>query len=306
MREDEDMKERNFLYTLFGGFCMALADSVPGVSGGTIAFIMGFYDRFISSLSALFHGERDEKLAAFGYLVKLGVGWTVGMGLAVTVLADAFTSGIYEVSSMFLGFVLVSIPLVLMEERQTLTGGVRNYLFTVLGALLVIGLSALNLSSLVHGMGQNMWTVLYAFLAGALAISAMVLPGISGSSLLMSCGLYLPVITAVKDAFSLKLDMFWLLAAVAVGALAGAILSPRALKRLLDEHRSAAIYAILGMMLGSIYAIVIGPTTLKIPQHMMTMADFDVLWFAVGAAAVLSLSAFKALVARRKSLCEQV
>ena len=70
--------------------CMALADSVPGVSDGTIAFLMGFYDVF------------------------------VGSALAVTVLAGAFTDGIYQLSSLFLGFVLVFIPLVMREQRAVL------------------------------------------------------------------------------------------------------------------------------------------------------------------------------------------
>ena len=57
------------------GFCMALADSVPGVSGGTVAFLLGFYDRFIGSLDDLFHGARAARFAAVRFLLKLGAGW---------------------------------------------------------------------------------------------------------------------------------------------------------------------------------------------------------------------------------------
>ena len=56
---------------------------------------------------------------------------------------------------------------------------------------------------------------------------------------------------------------------------------------------SAVTYAVLGMMLGSFYAIVVGPTTLKVPQHVMTLSDFHVLWFVLGAAVMLSLEALK-------------
>ncbi|MFQ6841399.1 MAG: undecaprenyl phosphate translocase family protein, partial [Agathobaculum sp.] len=76
------------LVNLFHGFCMALADSVPGVSGGTIAFILGFYDRFLNALHDLFSSTAAERKAALCYLVKLGLGWVVGMGLAATVLAQ--------------------------------------------------------------------------------------------------------------------------------------------------------------------------------------------------------------------------
>lgn len=78
---------------------MALADSVPGVSGGTIAFLMGFYDKFIGSLNALISGTKAERIDALKYLVKLGIGWAVGFCSSVLVLANVFESQIYRVSS---------------------------------------------------------------------------------------------------------------------------------------------------------------------------------------------------------------
>lgn len=122
------------------------------------------------------------------------------MALAVTVLAGAFTDGVYQLSSLFLGFVLVSVPLVMREQRAVLGAFRENWLSFLGGLVLVVGLSALRLSALVNGIGFGICTALYAFAAGALAISAMVLPGISGSSLLMSCGLCLPVIAARRPA----------------------------------------------------------------------------------------------------------
>ena len=117
---------KKLIYTFLGGFFMALADSVPGVSGGTIAFIMGFYDEFITSLSDLIRGKKEQRLAAVKYLLKLGVGWVIGMGLAVFMLSAVFTSHIYQVSSLFLGFVLASVPLVLVAEKQTIAGNYKH------------------------------------------------------------------------------------------------------------------------------------------------------------------------------------
>ena len=77
-----------------GGFCMALADSVPGVSGGTVAFIMGFYDQFIGSVHDLAFGKMEDKKKAIAYLIKLGIGWIIGMGLAVVILSALFESHI--------------------------------------------------------------------------------------------------------------------------------------------------------------------------------------------------------------------
>ena len=82
---------------------MALADSVPGVSGGTIAFILGFYDKFINSLDDLIHGDLKLKKEAIIFLLKLAVGWIVGIVLAVLILTELFETHIYAVSSLFIG-----------------------------------------------------------------------------------------------------------------------------------------------------------------------------------------------------------
>ena len=280
-------------YTLFGGFCMALADSVPGVSGGTIAFLMGFYDAFVGSLEALVHGTKQERQHGLLYLLKLAAGWIIGMALAVTVLAGAFTDGIYQLSSLFLGFVLVSIPLVVREQGTMLSAFRKNWLPFLSGIVLVVGLSALHLSALVNDLGFSVGTALYAFAAGVLAISAMVLPGISGSSLLMSCGLYLPVIAAMKDLLHFHFDQLWLLAAVGIGVLVGFAVVPHWIRSWMRKAPDTVTYAVLGMMLGSLYAIVVGPTTLKVPQHIMTLSDFHVLWFLLGIAVMLGLEALK-------------
>ena len=62
------------------GFCMALADSVPGVSGGTIAFLLGFYDEFINSLNDMIGKDNTKRKAALIFLIKLGIGWVIGYG----------------------------------------------------------------------------------------------------------------------------------------------------------------------------------------------------------------------------------
>ena len=88
---------------------MALADSVPGVSGGTVAFLLGFYDRFIGSIDDLITGDKAKKKEAFFFLVKLGIGWICGFILAVLVLSSVFESHIYYISSLFIGFIIFAI-----------------------------------------------------------------------------------------------------------------------------------------------------------------------------------------------------
>ena len=108
------------ILTAFHGFCMALADSVPGVSGGTIAFILGFYERFLDALHGLFRGRGAERRAGLRYLLKLGLGWAVGMAACVLALSGLFEKNIYFMSSLFLGLTAASLPFVAAAERQAL------------------------------------------------------------------------------------------------------------------------------------------------------------------------------------------
>ena len=188
---------------------------------------------------------------------------------------------------------LVSIPLVMREQRAVLGTFRQNWLPFLAGIVLVVRLSALRLSALVNDLGFSAGTALYAFAAGALAILAMVLPGISSSSLLMSCGLYLPVIAAMKDLLHFEFGQFWLLAAVGLGVLVGFAVAPHWIRGWMRKVPSAVTYAVLGMMLGSLCAIVVGPATLKVPQHVMTLSDFHILWFVLGIAVTLGLEALK-------------
>ncbi len=106
------------ILTAFHGFCMALADSVPGVSGGTIAFIFGFYERFIDALHDLFGGSREGRKNALCYLAKLGVGWAAGMAACVVLLSGLFEKNIYFMSSLFLGLTVSSIPFIVAQKAD--------------------------------------------------------------------------------------------------------------------------------------------------------------------------------------------
>jgi len=284
------------------GFCMALADSVPGVSGGTIAFVLGFYDEFISSLYVLTHGSRELKREGIRFLAKLGMGWFIGMGSSVLVIASLFTSRIYELSSLFLGFSIFSLPLIIKEEKECLRRTSR-IIYMILGIVLVLVIAAVNPTG---GQGTNVEIAHltpflggYIFVCAAIAICAMVLPGISGSTMLLIFGLYVPIISAIKEFLHMNLSYFPVLCIFGCGVLAGIVGIIKLVKNALDNHRAAMVYFILGLMVGSLYAIAQGPTTLKVPQPALTWETFHIFWFLMGGVFLAALNGLKAITEKK-------
>lgn len=288
-------KIKEYLTNFFNGFMMALADSVPGVSGGSIAFILGFYDNFVNALDSLLY--KDKRKDGLKYLFKLGIGWIIGMALSVLILTKVFETHIYQISSLFIGFILLSIPIIIKDEKDILKKNYFNIFFTILGIILVVAITYFN-STQLTSMSLTNLTIshsIYIFLVGMIAISAMILPGISGSTLLLIFGLYLPVITGIKDLLHLNFSSFFGLVIFGLGVIAGILSIIKALKKALDKYRPQTIYLIIGLMIGSLYAIVMGPTTLDNPVDAININNFSILFFIIGGIVVLGLQKIKVI-----------
>lgn len=286
-------KVKEYLTNFFNGFMMALADSVPGVSGGSIAFILGFYDNFVNALDSLLY--KDKRKDGLKYLFKLGIGWVFGMGLSVLILTKVFETHIYQISSLFIGFILLSIPIIIKDEKDTLKKNYFNVFFAILGIVLVVAITYFNSTQLTSMSLTNLTVshAIYIFLVGMIAISSMILPGISGSTLLLIFGLYLPVMTGIKDLLHLNFSSFFGLVIFGLGVIAGILSIIKALKKALEKFRTQTIYLIIGLMLGSLYAIIMGPTTLDNPVDPININNFSILFFIIGGLVVLGLQKIK-------------
>lgn len=279
------------------GFCMALADSVPGVSGGTVAFLMGFYDKFINSINDLISGKKTKKVEALKFLVKLGIGWTVGFTVCVILLAQLFSTYIYQISSLFIGLTVFAIPVVFIEEKKNLKGKYLSAIFVLIGVAMVFSItyfnpangveSRINLAQPSFGLGVTL------FFSAMITISAMVLPGISGSTLLLIFGLYVPTITAVKELLHFHFEYLPMVLVFGIGVIVGIVLIIKLVKLCLERFRAQTVYFIFGLMIGSIYAIIMGPTTLDDPKPMMDFSTFSILPFILGGVIVLGMQFFK-------------
>ncbi|MCK5893942.1 MAG: DUF368 domain-containing protein [Endozoicomonadaceae bacterium] len=232
------------------GALMGAADVVPGVSGGTIAFIVGIYDRLLNSLKTL--GP-----ASVSILFRQGVAsfWRYidgtflaavlsGVLFSIFTMARLITYGLEVwpilVWSFFFGLVVVSALLIL---RHITDWNLARFLCFVVGIIVAVFIGYIS----PRGAVQPEW---YTFLwAGALTICAMILPGISGSFILLLLGLYIPVMQAVID-----FDIATLLIFV-VGCVSGLLLFSRFLSWLLIHCRFSTLAFLVGSMVGSVEKI---------------------------------------------------
>lgn len=234
---------------LVRGFCMGMADIVPGVSGGTIALIFGIYQRLIDNIRT---GARAlgslVKLDVRGALVRLrDVEWLflvpLGAGvLAALVSLSHLIEGLLEdhpeeMAGLFLGLVAASVII----AAQMVT----NWDPTTIAITAIVSVIAFAGLGLQSGAVEDP-SLLVFFGAGLIAICAMILPGISGSFLLLMMGMYAPVLAAVTDR-----DIVSLLA-VAVGATIGLALFSSLLGWLLHHHADPLLAAVIGLMVGSV------------------------------------------------------
>ena len=295
-----------YIINFIRGFCMALADSVPGVSGGTIAFLLGFYYKFIGSLDAIVAGKKAEKIDGIKFLIKIGIGWIAGFVISMLFLGSIFEAQIYNISSLFLGFIIFAIPIIIKEEKESLIDKYKNVVFLIGGIIIVSAITYFNpatkggmdisIDRLSIGLG------VYVFVVGMIAISAMVLPGISGSTLLLIFGLYVPIVSAVKEVITFNFDYLPIVMIFGFGVLGGIFATIRIVKYVLNNYRSQTIYMILGLMIGSLYAVVMGPASLEIPKPPMTFSTFSIMFFIIGGILILGLQQMKNIFDKNKKI----
>lgn len=224
------------------------------------------------------------------------IGWAIGFCLAVLILANVFETHIYQISSLFMGFIVFAIPIVIMEEKTCLKEKLSRIFFVLIGIALVSAITYFNPVGGGSGMDLShpgIAMYLYVFVCGAVAICAMILPGISGSTLLLIFGIYLPIITAIKDILHLQFHSLPIVIVFGIGVLTGIVAIIKIIRSALEKHRAATVFLILGLMLGSLYAITMGPTTLNTPQDALSVHTFSILFFLIGGAVIWGMQLLK-------------
>jgi len=251
MKENLPGKRRgsDYLILALKGFCMGAADVIPGVSGGTMAFILGIYEELIKSIRA-FDYRFIKRLAALKIKEALdGVPWPFLLFLVLGIMTAIFSlariiSWLLDnkpilIWSFFFGLIIASIISVAKRFNRWRPTIIMWILFGGLGAYWLVGLVPVTTP-------EAPW---FLFLSGAVAICAMILPGISGSFILVLLGKYQYVLNAVNQRDFLTLFI------VASGAVVGLVLFSRFLNWLFDNYHDLAIAVLCGLMLGSLRKI---------------------------------------------------
>ncbi|MBD3426000.1 MAG: DUF368 domain-containing protein [Candidatus Omnitrophica bacterium] len=240
------------LVLLLKGGGIGIANIIPGVSGGTIAVVLGIYDRLIEAISKFF--ERPEKRGEYVLLLfRVFFGAVVAVGLLAKVMDVLLKEYFHETMFLFMGLILGGIPSVVRSHGDMKIRTSRILAFIV-GMILVLGISligeakgqgqVMSLSN-IEGVGPYLMLLIGGFFAGG----AMIVPGVSGSFILVLLGQYAVVIAAIKD-FALKP-----IGAVSLGAIAGIIIFSRIIEFCLERIPSKTYYFILGLIFASFYKI---------------------------------------------------
>ncbi|MFT5511692.1 MAG: putative membrane protein [Bacteroidia bacterium] len=234
------------LLVFLKGMAMGAADVVPGVSGGTIAFITGIYDDLLASINSInlktLKQLRTDGIAAVwktingNFLVAL----VSGIALSFLSLAKLFKHLLEHHPSLvwafFFGLVIGSIYLV---SKMVGKWDWKTILGTVIGTAISFYLTIIQPGGEANTMG-------FIFLSGAIAICAMILPGVSGSFILLILGVYYPMLDAVSN-----LDIKFI-AVLGAGAIVGLLSFSKFLKWLLDNYYSITVSILLGFLIGSL------------------------------------------------------
>lgn len=240
---------RDYLFIFLKGIAMGSADVVPGVSGGTIAFISGIYEELLNTISSvnvksvkiLFsEGIKPFWKAINGnFLAAL----LLGIGISILSLAKAITYTLANFPiltwSFFFGLVLASIPLVWKKIKHV---DYTRYIFAVIGTLVAYAVVSIPPT-------QDPGSLWYLFLSGMIAICAMILPGISGSFLLIILGSYLTILGALDSMDFVSIGVF------IAGAVIGLLSFSRVLKFLFAKYHDLTIATLAGFLIGSLTKI---------------------------------------------------
>lgn len=239
---------------LWKGFAMGTTDLVPGVSGGTIALLLGIYDDFIRSVSGIFSKRFWESLK---FLIPIGLGMVIAIGVLSKLINYLLSTHTVPTMFFFVGLIGGIIPYLLKTSNFKQTFSIQHYILLLLGIVIIVVITLLNNGDKHAGetLTLNSGLISKYFIAGMCASSAMLLPGISGSFMLLVFGVYGTVMFAISEFMSLNFAAIPVLLTVGLGVICGFLFSSKLIQYLLSYYTFLTYALIIGFVVGSLYAV---------------------------------------------------
>lgn len=256
------MKLPEWIKRLLVGVGIGVGSAIPGVSGGTIAVIFNLYEKFVWAVSNIFKKFKE----AFIILLPIVIGIVIGVVPMIILMDKALEGFLFGTVCVFAGFITGSIPKIVDEvkgEKPTL----KNVLILVAALLLAVGLGVASVYAKTdvssHFLVPEVWFYFIIILVGVVASVALVVPGISGSMLLILLGFYKPLITSTTDVAKQCLSGDWsrfgvqfaILGCFGIGVIVGFILVSKLMNFLLAKFHHPTFFGILGFVIGSDVAL---------------------------------------------------
>lgn len=235
------------------GFLMGIVELVPGVSSGTMALLLGIYDQFLGAISRIVSKYYKQALA---FLLPLVIGMAIAILTMSSVLDYFLQNHTIPTHWFFMGMVLGVIPMMIRISN------VKTEFRAIHFILILIGIGILYVMSLFNAdappassAGMELGDLFKYFLTGILAASMMLLPGISGSLVMLMLGVYPIVIYAINEFTSLNFEVLPILISTGLGIIAGILVASRMIAHLLKNYTYLTYAGIIGLLFGSTFAI---------------------------------------------------
>lgn len=267
-RSGEMKNFKNF----FKGIAVGVATLVPGVSGGTMAVILGIYDDLIHAISSFFEDWKKH----FILLLQIGLGGLAGMALFSKLLENAMIKIPFEMKFLFMGIIIGGLPVLYRKSRELGKRDYKDFIFLIIGFVTVLLMSAEPQATTTMATSKGVLSMIFLFIAGIVIAVALILPGISGSFMLLALGLYgvtLNAINTVNIPFLIPLGL---------GVVVGTLATTKIIEKLLHKYPGKTYMLIIGFVIGSLLPVFPGvPTSV----HILT----SIAAFIIGFLAILWL-----------------
>lgn len=241
------------------GMIIGIANVIPGLSGGTIAVAMGIYDKIIYAVNNIFKNPKESIKLVWKYVIGMAAGVLLAL-IAITKLFELFR---LPTTAIFIGLVLGSIPMIAdkIKNQKISIIDICLFIFTI-GILIVLPLFSTGaVKTLTHSVGS----MIMLFIIGIIAAATMIIPGVSGSMMLMIMGYYESILNLMTDTvkafFTLDMATFGsnllLVLPFAVGVILGIVVIAKFIQIVLNKYTKTVFIAILGMILASPFGMIL-------------------------------------------------